>query len=403
MFFKLALRNIFRNKRRTILSLGIVALGVAMLSLALGFISTSLASTEQQLSREIGSFQIGAGVLFDNKAEDFEYLIDPQTLEEIIGILDEDARVTGYSYEISFGGIIGNEKGSTVLFARGLIPNNPVEDYSSVLLSGEALNDDGRPQIIIGQEMADTLGVQVGDIINLATGTVTGAFKAASARIVGTFRYNNIQVEGQLGFVPLSFAQRIMRTDGVDKVLVRIKNLDEAEAVAAEVEQQLQAKGIALETRTWQELTTFYESIQQFWGVFSAFATVGVLVLAFFSILEVLTMSFLERTREVGTIRAVGTKRHQVFFTFMLEGVLLGLMGGVLGIVLGFVLAGVINAAGVGWQPPGSIESVPLNIAISPDAAITPFVAALIATILGTLYPAMKNARKNIVQALSYV
>jgi len=403
MFFKIALRNIFRNKRRTILSLGIVALGVAMLSLALGFISSSLKSTEEQLSRESGALQIANQLLFDNKADEFEYLIDPETLEVVTGILDQDERVTGYSYEISFGGIIGNEKGSTVLISRGLIPNNPVEDYSSVMLEGEPLNDDGTPQIIIGKRMAEVLGVEVGDIINLATGTVTGAFKAASARIVGTFRYNNLQLEEQLGFVPLAFAQRVMRTDGVDKVLVRIENLDDAADVAADIQNQLTGNNITLETRIWKDLTTFYESIEQFWGVFSAFATIGVLVLAFFSILEVLTMSFLERTREVGTIRAVGTKRLQVFSTFLMEGILLGIMGGVLGIVLGFALAGVINVSGVGWQPPGSIENVPLSISISANAVITPFVAALIATILGTLYPAIKNARKNIVQALSYV
>lgn len=403
MFFKIAMRNVFRNKRRTFLSLSIVALGVSILMLVLGFVSGSIESTKQQLSREIGGFQIAAGVLFENKADGFEYLIDAEVLERILAVLDADPRVVGYAYEIGFGGIIGNEKGSTVLISRGLVPGNPIEDYSSLIAEGEPLNDDGTPQIIVGRELAQTLGVAAGDWINIATGTVSGAFKAASAKIMGTFIYNNLQLEGQMGFVPLSFAQKVMRTDGVERIKVKIEDLDDAAQIAADIETALAAGNINLETRTWQELTTFYQSITQFWGVFSGFTVIGVFVLAFFSVLEVLTMAFLERTREMGTIRALGTKRHQVFFSLLSEGAVLGLMGGTLGLILGSGLSLAISASGAGWLPPGAIDPVPLQIDISLVALLIPFLTAVISTLFGTLYPALKNARQNIVEALNYV
>ncbi|HEY5596993.1 MAG TPA: FtsX-like permease family protein [Candidatus Bipolaricaulota bacterium] len=403
MFFKIALRNVFRNKRRTLLSLGIVALGVSILSLVIGFVSESLRATKAELAREIGSFQIGSALMFDDKAEGFEYLIPPQTLDQLSAILNAQPQVSAYTYQINFGGIIGTQRSSTALVARGLVPGNPIEDYSSLIESGEPLNQDDTPQILIGRQLAQTLDVKPGDWINLATGTVSGAFKAASAQVLGTFRYNNSQLEDQLGLLPLWFAQKVLRTDGVERVIVQLKDLDQAQAVGAQVEQALAQAGIGLEVRGWQELTTFYASIEQFWNVFSGFTVMGVFVLAFFSVLEVLTMSFLERAREVGTIRAVGTRRHQVFWTFLLEGALLGALGGALGLALGAALAFAINALGVGWQPPGAIDPVPLQIAVGADSLTLPFITAVVSTLLGTLYPALKNARLNIVKALNYV
>lgn len=403
MFLKIAIRNVLRNKRRTFFSAGIVALGVTILMLMLGFVTGSILSTKVQLAHETGAFQIGAASLFENKANGFEYLIDETSLTRINNLLDTDPRVAGYTTQIGFGGIIGNEKGSTLLVGKGVVPGNPVEDYGELIVDGEPLNDDGTPQIIIGRQMAKKLGVGPGDWINVATGTVSGAFKAASARVKGTFRYLNPNLEEQFGFVPLAFAQKLIRTQGVERVLVRLLNLDEAAAVADEIEASLQAEGIDLEARTWEELTPFYESIAQFWGVFSAFTTVGVFVLAFFSVLEVLTMAFLERTREVGTIRALGTRRFQVFLTFLLEGLMLGVLGGAGGLLLGLLMTLGINAANVGWLPPGAIDPVPFHLQLTPVALAVPFVVAMISTLLGTLYPALKNARRNIVQALSYV
>lgn len=403
MFFKIALRNVFRNQRRTLLSLGIVALGVSILSLVIGFVSESLRATKVELTREIGAFQIGSALMFDDKAEGFEYLISPLTLAQIGAILDARPQVLAYAYQLTFGGIIGTQRSSTGLVARGLVPGNAIEDYSSLIESGQPLNQDDTPQILIGRQLAQTLDVKPGDWINLATGTVSGAFKAASAQVVGTFRYNNSQLEDQLGLVPLSFAQKVLRTDGVERVIVQLHDLDQAQTVAEQVEQALAQAGIQLEVRTWQELTTFYESIEQFWSVFSGFTVMGVFVLAFFSVFEVLTMSFLERAREVGTIRAVGTQRHQVFWTFLLEGALLGTLGGGLGLALGAALSFAINASGVGWQPPGAIDPVPLQIGVGVDSFTLPFFTAVVSTLLGTLYPALKNARLNIVKALNYV
>jgi putative ABC transport system permease protein len=403
MFFKIAARNVLRNKRRTAFSLGVTALGVAILFFVIGFINDSFDSIKSNLTREIGAVQIADAKLFDNKTERYEYLISPETVEKIVALLRDDPRVKGYTWTLGFAGLIGNEKGSTLVVGRGLIPGNPIEDYSEIVVAGRPLTNDGTPQILIGRRLAETLNVRPGDIINVATGTASGAFNAASAMIVGIIRYNNIAQEGQIGIVNLEFAQQLLRTQGVERIIVQLNDLDQAEAFAQELKAKLSALGIPLDARPWQKLTAFYDSIRAFWTVFAAFTTIGVFVLVFFSVLEVLTMSFLERTREVGTIRAIGTTRLQVFRIFLVEGTILGLLGGVLGVLAGAALGLWINSVDIRWLPPGALDPVPVRIAVNLSVAVVPFLTALISTFLGTLYPAWKTARQNIVEALSYV
>lgn len=403
MFLKIAARNVLRNKRRTAFSLGVTALGVAILYFVMGFITESFESIKINLAREIGAVQIADATLFDNKTERYEYLIPPQTLEQIVVLLQDDPRVTGYTWTLGFAGLIGNEKNSTLVVGRGLIPGNPIEDYSRVVVDGRPLTHDGTPQILIGRRLAEKLNVRPGDIINVASGTASGAFNAASAQIVGTIRYNNITQEGQIGIVNLEFAQQLLRTQGIERVIIQLKDLDQAEAFAQEIKARLAAAGIALDARPWQRLTTFYDSIRAFWSVFAAFTTMGVFVLVFFSVLEVLTMSFLERTREVGTIRAIGTNRSQVFRIFIAEGTILGVLGGLLGVAVGTILGLWLNSAAITWLPPGALDPAPVQIAVNLSVAVVPFFTALISTLLGTLYPAWKTARQNVVEALSYV
>lgn len=388
MFFKIALRNVFRNKRRTAFSLGVIVLGVAILSIVIGFVSDSLNGIKRALVTEVGSVQIADPRYWDNTAKGYEYLMAPDTVDRVIALLESDPRITGHTKELSFAGLIGNQKNSTLLVSSGLIPHNPIYDYSSLRVDGQPLSSDGSAEIMIGRKLAETLNVKPGDPINIATGTVSGSFNAATAKIVGILRYNDLDAEGQIGFVPLSFAQKLLRTSGVDKILIQTSNPDDSGSVTRDLQTKLDEQGIALRARPWQELSSLYTSIKAFYDVFAGFTNIGVFILVFFSVLEVLTMSFLERTREVGTIRSLGTQRSQVFRMFLMEGVCLGVLGGILGVLAGTGLGALINSGGIQWTPPGAIEPIPLQIQLGLSVALFPFLTALFSTTLSALYPA---------------
>ena len=403
MFLKIALRNVFRNKRRTALSLLVVAFGVSMLYLVMGFVSQSLASTKQSMAQLYGAVQIADEGVFDKTTRGYGHLIDLDTAAKVIALLDADARVAGTKQELGFFGLIGNEKGSKIVTGSGFVPGNAVEDFSGIITEGQPLDTADARQVIIGRKLAASLNVKPGDWINVATTSVTGNFSAASARIMGVFKYNDLQQEGQLGFVSLDLAKKILRTDKVERIIVSLNDLDQAETFAGQLQGKLDAAGIGLSVRPWQQLNPLYGQVQEFGSLFSGLTNVGVFILAFFGVLEVLTISFLERTREVGTVRAIGTKRGQVFSTFLMEGVVLGVLGGAFGIALGAGLGVLINGLDLSWLPPGAIDPVPVVVQVGLAVALIPFLVALVSTVLGAIYPALKSSRFNIVKALGYV
>ncbi len=412
MFLKIALRNVFRNKRRTALSMAVIVFGVSMLYLVVGFVHSSLASTKESMAQTFGSVQIADARVFEGTTRGYDHLLDADTLAVINGLLADDPRVLGTKAELGFTGLIGNSKGSRLVTGAGFVPGNPVEDFSGYVVEGEPLGavepdpEDrfaGR-EVILGRKLAAALDVAPGDLINVATTSTTGNFSAASARITGVFKYNDQEKEGQLAYVSLPFAQKLMRTERVERIVVDLETIDAAEGFAAELEGKLAAAGLAgLGVEPWQALNPLYDQVKQFGDAFTLFTNAGVFILVFFGVLEVLTMSFLERTREVGTIRAVGTKRRQVFAMFLQEGLALGVLGSLLGVAAGAGAALWVNGSGLSWLPPGAIDPVPVSVQIGLGAAALPLAAALLSTLLGAIYPAFKGSRLNIVRALGYV
>jgi putative ABC transport system permease protein len=182
-----------------------------------------------------------------------------------------------------------------------------------------------------------------------------------------------------------------------------LTDLDDADAFAADLQGFLDASGIPLEAQTWEQLSSEYQSIAGFYGAFSGLSGIAIFALVFFSTLEILTMSFLERTRETGTLRALGTGRPRVFRTFLLEGILLGVFGGACGAALGVALALVFNAIGVGWMPPGAAMPQTLRLQVDAMIVLVPLLTAIGSTAIASIYPATKNARLPVVDALRSV
>jgi len=400
---KIALRNVFRNRRRTAFSLTVIVIGTVVFLFLLGFLGETLRSTERSLACETGAVQVADLRLFENRSAGYEYLIPPDVREQVATLVSEMPGVIGVTWQLGFAGLVGDEEGSTLVVGRGVIPCNCVNEYECIVTSGEALPEDASRQVILGRRLARKLDVAVGDRVNIATGTVSGTFNAATVSVIGEFAYSPETVEEQLGLFPLGFVQRLLKTDGVERILIGLTDLGAAGGFAAELSSRLEAAGIPLAARTWKDLSPSYESLSTFYTAFSGLAGVAVFALVFFSVIEVLTLAFLERTREVGTIRAFGATRWRVFRTFLLEGAFIGAMGGALGVLFGVAVALGFNATGVAWTPPGAAVPQPIRLEISLATTLIPFVTALAATWASALYPAWKNARLRIVQSLQSV
>ncbi len=403
MTIKIATRNVFRNTRRTLISLLVIGVGLTILSFVLGFVGEAILAAKRSLAMELGAFQIGDPRVLDGKASGLEGLIPPEIAERALALVRGLPGVAGATTQVRFAGLVGDERGSTLLLARGIVPEDCMTDYACMIVAGRGLGTTDAREIVLGERLGARLGVAPGDRVNVATGTVAGTLNAATVTVVGLIQYGEAQVEERLGLVPLGFAQRLLRTNGVERVLVWLDDLDRSSPYAAELNRAFSTERLPLAVRTWDELTPFFASLQTFWSAFSGFTTLAVFVLVFFSVLEVLTISFLERTREVGTVRALGASRGRVFAGFVTEGLVIGIVGGLAGAVAGAAVSLVFNSLGLTFVPPGGNMPQPIRVAVGASTLAIPFLVALGATVLSSLYPAGKNARLTVVEALRSV
>lgn len=403
MDLKIAFRNVFRNRRRTAFSLAVIVVGTAIFLFALAFIGETLRSARTAIVCETGAVQVADRRLFDNDASSTDVLIPPDLRLQVLALVADRPGVTGTAWQLDFAGLVGDEQGSTLILGRGVTTCSCVEGYTCFAIEGSELPDDDSREVLLGRALATKLQVKIGDRVNVATGTVAGNFNAATLTVVGTFSYGIAAVEKQLGLFPVAFVQRLLKTDGVARLLIGLDDPQDASAFAASLGDDLMAQGIPLVARTWEDLSPSYGSLRTFYAAFSGLAGLAVFVLVFFSVVEILTISFLERTREVGTVRAFGATRWRVFRGFLMEGALLGVLGAAIGVAVGFLAASLFNAIGFTSTPPGGAVPQVLRLALTPSTGLTPFVTVLLATVASSLYPAWKNSRLRVVQALQSV
>ena len=403
MQFKTSLRNVFRNRRRTAFSLAVIVVGFVVLASVLAFVAEALQSTKLSLADETGTLQVASEGLFENTSIGYDYLIPPDQLDQVVEIVSGMPGVLGISWQLNFAGLVGDDQGSTLIIGRGVVPCSDVQAYECIVSSGDPLEESSDREAVLGVSLARKLGVEPGDRVNIATGTVSGNFNAATVVVSGEISYALKELEEQLGLFPISFVQRLLKTDGVERILIRTDDLDKADAFVLDLQQRLQANGLPLVARTWKELNPSYESISSFYGAFSGLAMIGIAILVFFSVLEVLTISFLERSREVGTLRAIGAERGRVFGSFLLEAAFLGLLGAALGSVISVALILGFNAIGFTWTPPGAAIPQSIQLRLTLQAMTMPILTVLFSTLLSALFPSWRNSRIEIVKALPSV
>lgn len=399
MWLRLPLRSLVRNRRRTGLSLGIIALGTALSFVVGGFFGSSSEVIKETTVAEYGNLQIATQALWNGESG-AATLIPEERVTRLRALLEREPEVASSSAQLSFSGLAVVGRASRVVKGTALVPGNATLDYNDLVAEGRGLLPTDRGHMLVGRTLADELSLKVGDAITLTATTLDGAYNVSPVEVVGIYRFTSSEFELRQVFVPLEFGQALLNTQGVDKLVVRLSDIKATDGVAASLRRALQKEGLALVPRTWDDLAGFYRQLKGLFDLLATFITLVVGVLVFVIILQVLTMSFLERTREVGTIRALGTRRSEVFRFFLVEGALLGLLGGGAGLILGGLLGLGFNALGVAWQPPGAVADVTLTVALTLRQAGSSFLAAILATVLSALYPALRTSRIRVVEAL---
>ena len=188
-------------------------------------------------------------------------------------------------------------------------------------------------------------------------------------------------------------------------ITLQLHRTEDIPVARKRLEMLIRAKGLDLETRELTELQPFYkQAVGMFIAIFSFIATV-MAVIVLFTVVNTMSMSVMERTHEIGTLRAMGVKKRGIARQFVLEGMILGLIGATVGIVIGSLAAQIVNHAGLTWHPPGQAYPSPLQVRTHGVGHLIFGIwsgLGIMATIAAWI-PAKRAAKMKIVDALGHV
>jgi putative ABC transport system permease protein len=408
--FKIAVRNLLRYKRRTILTASLITIGVVFV---LVFISVSSSfktmMTGQITDSMLGHIQVhrrGYVASIDNLPLNLN--LKPDAVKKLDGILAQDRDIEAFSPRIKFGGMLSNFVETTNIRLNGVYPER---EFRTVPLLASRISAGKktlhRGEILIPALLSRGMGVKTGDTVVIVATNQDGSVNGKSLTVSGVLE-SATGPGGRDGYVHIEDAQEILRMPAADvsEVAMRLRDFGRLESVRLRLEgllgSDMNPQGKPLfEVHTWEQLSPFY-NIARMIDVMTFFIKLMLIAIVLISIMNVMVMAVYERIREIGTIAAIGTLPGKILSMFIIEGFCMGVLGTVIGNILGGGILYALNAAGITFdfgQQTGLILTATVNPA---DVAVLSGIV-IIVSVIASLQPAFKASRMEPIAALRHV
>lgn len=400
----MAWNNLGRNRRRTLATLLLTAIGVAGIMTTSGFAFYTYQSLQEFSMRDKGHV-ILTHDRFYSEQEDYPLQYGVANAAALQQDLLRDRGVRTTLATVEFSGLITNGDKSTIFLGEGIEPElfqvrGPTMNLVEGRLFGAGEADAGTDaQALLGKSLASNLKVGVGDGLTLLSTTVDGALNAIDIQVRGIISTGIPEVDSRLAMTLIGDAQRLLNSDKVTRLGVYLEDGDQADAY----QQRLKQAYPDLAVTPWHEKAFFYKSVRNLYN--RIFGVMGVVILAMvgFAIFNTASMSVMERTREIGALAAMGTRRREILRLFLMEAGLIGLLGS----LVGLVLAGLLSIGLMVFEvqmppPPGQTEGYPLAVYWSLQMAWISSALVVALALLASGFATLKGVRKPIVEALNY-
>ena len=409
---RMALRNLARNRRRTAISLLVVATGTVALVLTAGFIAFSFRGLGEALVRGgLGHLEVttaeaaGAGGRVDRPVG--AALADWRPLRERLAELPG---VEAVGANVHLMGMASDASGRSASFVGvGVEPaRERAMGFTTRLRDGRPLPDapppEGEDVALLARGLAESLGAAPGDVVTLLALSPDGMLNAVDVRVAGVLTTGVQDLDTRFLKIHLATAQRLLQTEGVSDLLITLEDGVSLDAGKRRVDAALGGAQPPLAAIDWRARAPFYDQVRNLYlGIFWFLGTV-IVVLVVLSASNTLLMAVLERTRELGTLRAIGTSRAQVAGIVLLEALWLGLLGAALGSLLGWAAMLAINAAELKMPPPpGAVDPIDLQLAVVPEAFLGALALMLVVLALAAAGPVARVVRLRVAEALASV
>jgi len=341
----------------------------------------------------------------------FDYLIEkPDTIIKKIESLDHVKIVTP---RISFSGMISTGDNTISVFCQGVDPGgelilNKIDGVKGAktglsIQAGSNLAKGDKFEVVLGRGLAKNLGAKPGDDLTLLTNTVDGSLNAFDMKVKGIFFTASKAFDDRALRLPIDMAQKLIRTNGVQRLVVLLDKTLNTLTVKKEILKTMGSIKTPLEIRTWRQMADFYNKTVELYGRQFFILKLIITIIVILSIFNTISMAIWERTREIGTIMAMGYKKLDIMKLFLAEGLILGFLGGIAGIVIGSALAWFISLFGIPMPPPpGATIHWTAFIKIVPHILVSSFIIAVSASVISSVYPAFKASNLIITDALRH-
>ncbi len=413
MWITIALRSIIKNGRRSLTTILAIALGYAAVNLFSGYVhSTYQGLTNAAIHGEgLGHLTIyKKGFLEQGKLHPEKYQFSAEEAARISELVRRRPDVELVTPRLSVTGIISNGKNSTIFISQGLIPSDDAKirgdltKYTS--FRGSYLRDDEQAGVVIGSELAAMLDLKTGSDAVVLSNSYSGMANALDVKVLGVYNTGSTATNDKTVLMTYRHAQALVDFPGADKLVVLLKNSGDgsrAGAAAREIEAALTNAGFSVELKTWDQLSVFYNQVKSMFDMIFLFIFSIVLVIVVMSVVNTMSMSVMERTREIGTMRALGLKRYGIKFLFAVEGVLLGILGSAAGGIIFLAVYYVVTITQPSYIPPASSNPVPLRVDLVWVALMRSLLFMALLSFIAAFIPARRSAKMTIVDALGHV
>ncbi len=402
-FIKIALRNIARNKIRSVITLAAVSAGLGALIFLNAFVDGGNAQMINNYTDLVTShIQIHKKGFHKNMGLD-KSISNPGKIESA---LQSAAGVKTYTRRIKEFVLISSRKKSSGILLVGINPEREKKVTTMhKRVKGEFLNQDN--QIILGKDLFDILEVTKKDEIVIMTQAADGSLAADKFVVAGSLTTGAGETDRTIALITLNKAKELLvMPDKISEFAIRTDNVYGVDNTAGNLRHTINNPDY--EILTWKEIDPLVLQWIEFNQTFVFVIMLVVLLVAIIGILNTLLMGILERIREFGVMLSLGTKRSQIMLIVSLESFFLGLTGAILGIIIGFCVTLYFGRYGIDLSHVGeAFKEFYVGTVIYPrifwNNILVSSLSIFIISLLAGLIPAWKAANLKPTEAIHHI
>ncbi len=401
MIFKIAFRNIFRQKRRSILTALSMFGGFFLSAFFIGFSDGSYNTIISMFTKNnLGHIQIHENTYLD-KPSLYKTI---NNYKDVMNKLSEIDGIESYSPRVFSAGIVSVGDKSSGVKIFGVDQENEIKttNFDKKIISGKIFSGRNAAEVIIGEGLSKILKAGIGDELVVVGQGSDGSIANDAYRIVGISRSGNDIEDRITMYLPLQSAQELLVLDGrAHEIAITVGNLNSVKSINDLISKKLNSDEI--EAVPWQVFAkSFYDAMQADVAGMWVMLLIIMFVVAI-GVLNTVLMSVLERRREYGVLKAMGTKPRDIIKLILTEINILGLMCIILGTIAGLGINFYLSKHGISMPEPityGGMKFQYMTSEINLRSFLIPaFTVFLSATLVG-FFPAVKAAKTDPAKAM---